>query len=175
MTPNNFVKTALMTATLIAGLACLSPSSHAQETPRVISCLNADKLKDLFRNDGTIGLPHYREDVGARVQRQHPDTFMYLHTKYVAPEGRHLGICQYSNNVGIVAIYFVVNVQADATDGTSGADFCVGGAHWRKEWAESFEKDDKPGLEYTYTCMKDGESGQALPSGACGFSIPNPN
>lgn len=165
---------AMIGAALFASQIALAQTTAepAQETIKVSSCIPAGEMLERFLARDIDDLPHYNESVGKRLQRQHPTTHMYLHAKYNEGNGRSFAHCQYSNNAGLVASYGILDAYADATDGTCGPRYCVQGAYWRKEWSESSQEKDKPGLEYIYTCMRNLEDGRAVPSGACGFSLP---
>jgi len=163
---------AIFSLALSAGLNAPGAAAQtASDGPRVSACIPAGQMLERILEGDVNDLPRYREGIGALIQKQHPKTRMYLQAKYREVNDRTLGICQYTSHVGMVAAYVTSDVYADASDGECGPRYCVGGAYWRKEWAESSEADDKPGLEHTYVCMKD-RDGIANPSGACGFSIP---
>ena len=173
---------------LIAAALCITPLATAQtepaqpetaptETapqeaapPEIISCLGTARLLEVFSKGEAERLPNYTESAGARVQRQFPNTHLYLHAKYIERGDKSIGICQYSNHVGVVSNYVLNGVWADAADGECGGNHCVNGGYWRQEWIETLEAEDVEGEEYIYTCMYDTEDGRAFPSGRCGFS-----
>ena len=165
------ISPALKITAIATALLCASQIATAQTPERVISCIQSGDMLEHFLDEDTDDLPNYSEAEGARVQRQHPTTHMYLHAKYIERESGSATICQYFNNFGMVAAYVMLNTYADASDGECSPRYCVQGAYWRKEWTESHEADDKPGAEYIYTCMRDRPDGRAFPSGACGFSV----
>ena len=86
----------------------------------------------------------------------------------IRDSGKTVGICQYSNQLGIVANFSIRGVGADAADGACDDGSCADGSYWRAEWTETFEKDDRPGREKIKVCVKDVE-GIAVPSRTCRF------
>jgi len=156
---------------LFAATLCVTQLSVAQDN-RPVACLTSAEMSRLFQAGDTSRLPNYSESTGARVQRQHPNTFLVAQSKYINWNNKPAAICQYSNHVGIVSNFLLGGVTADATDGACDDGSCTNGSYWRSEWTETFEKDDKPGREQIYVCVKDIE-GAAIPSGDCRFNRPS--
>ena len=172
---------------LLAVALCATPLAIAQTEPAptqtssqeaspsmITFCLGSNEMLDLFLKGETENIPRYSESAGARVQRQFPKTHVYLHAKYIERGDRSIGICQYSNHVGIVANYVLNGAWADAADGDCSGEYCARGGYWRQEWRETSEADDVEGQEYIYTCMRDNQDGRVFPSGQCGFSPGKP-
>lgn len=158
----------------LAALACSTSPATAQAQPAEparISCLSNADMSARFRSGQLDGLPNLVIGVGARVQNQHPDTALIGQSKYIDFERVPVGICIYSNHVGVVASFALRGALADAGDGACDDGSCVNGAYWRSEWIEIREEDDKPGKEQLYVCMNNlGQT--AIPSIDCLFNRP---
>ena len=83
-------------------------SGQAQED-NYFQCPTGSQAIEWFEDGRLSKLPNYSESAGARVQRQHPDTRMFAQAKFVFWDERSVGICQYSNHVGVVAQIALVN------------------------------------------------------------------
>ena len=147
-------------------------SATAQDAQsEYISCLTASEMSGLFQSGETSRLPNYSESAGARVQRQYPTTLLIAQAKFIDWDNKPAAICQYSNHVGIVANFLFAGPTADASDGACDDGSCAPDTYWRAEWAETSEKDDRPGKEKIYVCVKDVD-GAAYPSAGCNFIRP---
>ena len=89
-------------------------------------------------------------------------------TKFINWGNKPVGICQYSNHVGIVSNFMLPGATADAVDGVCDDGSCKNGAYWRSEWAQTLEKDDRPGKEQIYVCVRNA-NGIDVPSADCLF------
>lgn len=156
---------------ILAAALCVGQAAMAQDDNH-IACLNNNDMSTLFQNGEASRLPNYSESAGARVQRQYPNTALISHAKYINWEGMTLGVCQYSNHIGIVANFIVGGgITADVSDEACDDGSCVRDAYWRSEWTESTPETDRPGKEQLYACMQNVE-GAAIPSINCRFNKP---
>ena len=157
--------------TLVLALGALPTTVIAQEVPSHIACLTNAEMTARFNTGETDRLPNYSQGAGARVQRQYPNTALIGQAKYINWDGKSLGLCLYSNHVGVVASFALRGALADADDEACDDGSCQNNAYWRSEWAESREEDDRPNREQIYVCMND--LGQAaIPSTDCYFNRP---
>lgn len=157
--------------TLVLALGVLPTPATAQEAPAHLACLTNAEMAERFNTSNTSGLPNYSEGAGVRVQRQYPNTALIGQAKYINWDGKSLGLCLYSNHVGVVASFALRGALADAGDGACDDGSCRNNAYWRSEWAESREEDDRPDHEQIYVCMND-LGPTAIPSTDCFFNRP---
>lgn len=163
-----------LTLIALAALACSAGAATAQTpVPSHIACLSNADMAARFQSGDTAGLPNYTTSAGARVQRQHPNTALIGQTKFIDWDGMTVGMCMYSNHVGLVASFALRGVLADAGDEACDDGSCLNGAYWRSEWTETLPEDDRPGKEQLYVCMNNlGQT--AIPSTDCLFNRPPP-
>lgn len=161
-----------LTIITLAALIFSAGLASAQTAPPTrIACLGNADMAARFVSGDTASLPNYATSVGARVQRQHPNTALIGHTKYIDYENMPVGICVYSNHVGVVASFALRGALADAGDGACDDGSCLKGAYWRSEWIETDAEADRPGKEQLYVCMNNlGQT--AIPSTDCLFNRP---
>jgi len=166
----------LFTASIFASQMCLAQTpetSDGLDSPsEIITCLGGTEMNALFQSGEASILPRYAENVGARVQRQHPNTKLSGQAKHILQaDGNTLGICEYSSHIGIVAVFLLGGAQADAYDETCDNGTCKNGDYWRDDWRASDEAEDQPGQETIKACYRDVD-GIAFPSAQCGFLPP---
>ena len=162
--PSKLYQLSLLFAAMV--LFCFQ-SGQAQED-NYFQCPTGSQAIEWFADGRLSELPNYSESAGARVQRQHPDTRMFAQAKFIFWDERSVGICQYSNHVGVVAQIALADAVTDAHDDKCDNGSCLNGSYWRSEWAESLPEQDKLGREQLHVCMQDIE-GVNYPSIGCRF------
>jgi len=168
-------------AYLIAAALCASQASFAQPaqtsgvtdaSPKVTTCFKGSEMRTVFASGDTARLPRYTESSGARVQRQYPNTRLAGQAKHIKlSDGSTLGICEYSNHVGVVAFFALGSAQADAYDEACDNGTCNDGDYWRSEFRPSNEANDSADQKMIKACYRDID-GMAFPSSRCGFTLP---
>jgi len=166
-------------AYLIAAVLCASPPSFAQPgqtssatdaSPKVTTCLRGSEMRTVFAAGDTAGLPSYTEAAGARVQRQHPNTRLIGQAKHLQQaDGKALGICEYSNHVGIVAVFLLGDAKADAYDEACDNGTCSEGDYWRSEHMQTPDGSERENPAMIKACYRDIDN-TAYPSSRCGFT-----
>jgi hypothetical protein len=146
----------------IAAAMSLTGIAHAQQS---LGCLSEEAAREQFKSGELAKLPNYTAGPGARVQQQHPDTYMFGQAKHLG-EGTAMPFvfCQYSNHVGLVAMF---GVPVESTlQPLKGCDFgaCRTEPWWRTEYVESDPADSK----LMQVCVID-RDGQSYPSVGCRF------
>lgn len=147
----------------MAGLwLAFAPAADAQDA---MFCPGEDAVRVAFASGDVGAYPNYAEGGGARVQKQHPDTYIFGQAKTVAQnEGATVGICQYSNHVGVVAMFaMIVKGTVDPLEGCP-EHACRAKPWWRTEYVES----DPADWTLMQVCVVD-RNGLAMPSVGCGF------
>ena len=152
------------------GLIALSSVAPAQEG--LFACPSSAQASVQFSNGQMAGFPSYAEGDGARVQRQHPDTYLYAQAKFLNPNGNGVGVgvCQYSNHVGWVAVFAATKVARSISQDNCRAGRCEGIARWRREHTNAETRFDKPGQESIMVCVQT-KNGIAHPSAGCRFQM----
>jgi len=161
-----------------AAAVCAGQIAVAQtpETPseeqEVVNCFTGAQMGGLFKSGQIKTLEGFKEGVGARVQRQFPNTRISGQAKHIRQaDGRTLGICEYSSHIGNVGVFTLGSAQADAYDEACDNGTCEDGGYWRSDWREPDAAQDRPGQEMIKACYRDVD-GMAFPSSRCGFTFP---
>lgn len=150
----------------IAALS-ISPLAEAQDN---WTCLNSADAVEAFNSGDMKRASNYSEAEygGVRVQREHPETFMFAQAKFIKGDERSAAICQYSNHVGLVATYLILDVGTVIGLEVCKTSKCRKKPHWRSEWTES--KDEGPnGQDRMHVCMVLVD-GLERPSSKCEFT-----
>lgn len=145
--------------------AILVSVGTAAVSPLPNFCLSPDAAREAFKTKELVGKDYYEESHGARVQREHPNTYMFSQTKYVTHFDA--AICNYSNHVGLVFVQVFTRSLRSQENECNDAS-CRTSAHWREEWTESTPNLDRPGEERLLVCMEE-RDGVAYPSVGCSF------
>ena len=166
----------MLAAALFASSVAIAQTSAEPAAPTAPSkftkCLTGGEMNSLFQSGRAEQLPNYTESAGARVQRQYPKTRLYGQAKHSQVQGGGaFGICEYSNHIGIVAVFYLYNAQADAYDRACDDGSCHDGDYWRSDWRKADEAEDKPGQEMIKACYRD-INDAAFSSAGCGFTPP---
>ena len=134
-------------------------------------CLNDTDGLTAFNSGDMKRAPLFHElkDGGARVQREHPQTYMMGQSRFIA-SGK-LGTtasCEYSNHVGIVAFYQIKNVgTVKALDECENSS-CGSEPHWRRDRVNT--DSDNPEEHFTIHVCIVSINGYDFPSTACKFT-----
>lgn len=150
----------------ISGLAFASTSAKASDASY---CMAGELANKEFQNNSLQGKHFYTESHGARVQREHPKTYLFGQTKYL--QAYNGAVCQYSNHVGLVFTLFYPNVEPVSKEQCI-SDACSNYFFWREEWAESGPELDRQGYDRILVCVEE-RSGIQYPSVACGLIAGN--
>ena len=156
---------------LVTQLSVMSALAHGNHEYR---CIDEEEARQLFLSGELAKANNYSESAGARVQRQHPETHMFAHAKYIDHgDGTDTAmICSYSNHVGLVAMYMAVNAKTlTPIESDCETKRCRRNPYWRKEYIKSYPHQDAAGKEQVYVCMVD-KGGVSYPSRKCMFVLP---
>ncbi|MEO9968379.1 MAG: hypothetical protein ABJG15_00900 [Hyphomonadaceae bacterium] len=165
-------KLILIAAAICASNLAMGQTPPVDAAPEPIKCLKGSEMAPLFQSGEAHKLPNYSESSGARVQRQYPDTALRGQAKHILQaDGSSLGICEYSNHVGAVAVFLLGGAQADAYDEACDDGTCNDDDYWRSDWREHDAANDQPGQEMIKACYRD-INGRAFQSAGCGFAPP---
>lgn len=160
------MKTLNFNLVLVFVCAGLSTSAFAENW----TCLSDVDSIEAFESKDMERAPNYTVAPfgGARVQKQHPETYMFAQAKYFKEDDAGAAVCQYSNHVGLVATYLITNVRpVDSLKGCEQAS-CKAKPHWREEWVES--KPEGPrGEDTMFVCVQT-IGGLDRPSSDCEFT-----
>jgi hypothetical protein len=157
---------------LLSGFLALVSAGPAVAEDRIWFCPDAQTAKAAFADGSARDWPNYTDGAGARVQRQHPDTaFIGAQAKFIDWGDRTGAICQYFSHIGFVFTIVAMDLDRQSDIGTCQPGVSSDQPCWRKEYTESYEKDDQPGKEQMNVCVQiiDGE---AFPSPNCPFTLP---
>ena len=163
-------KTVLMFAAMCTSVL----STQAAAADGTFVCPADEVARTLFQSGKLSSYPNYSEPPfgGARVQKQFPKTYLFGQAKYISKNSKSAAICQYSNHVGLVAQFVVLNRQAGDLDKDCNTNQCEGVAHWRKEYEFSSPQEEKPGRKYIDVCVIT-KKGIDYPSTECEYAIIN--
>ena len=141
-----------------SGQGLFSNVVHAGEID--FFCPNSEEGRVLFANKKLSEYPYYAEPKigGTRVQKQHPQTYLFGQAKFLISNGSGVVVCNYSNHVGLVALFAYVGVVAPKVDEKCTNTNCENEVHWRNEHTYSTIEEDIPGQETINVCVhtKDG-------------------
>lgn len=129
------------------------------------NCPSGEDARLAFISGEAKNWPNYSEGPGARVQRQHPDTALVPHAKFIDMGDRTFGVCQYYSHIGHTITFGKTGLTKASIKKKSKF-------YWRKEYTESYPKDDRPGREMMEVCMEKKKK-QASPSIKCSFILPD--
>lgn len=150
----------------MSGLVFASTSAQADDASY---CMTGELANKEFQGKSLQGKHFYTESHGARVQREHPKTYLFGQTKYLQPYNG--AVCQYSNHVGLVFTLFYPNVEPVYKEQCI-SDVCSDHFFWREEWAESSPELDKQGYDRILVCVEE-RSDIQYPSVECGYITGN--
>ena len=146
--------------------AIISMPALAQDP--IEECMDPEIARAFFAAQGLAAMPNYTEGPGSRVQRQHPQTYMYGQAKFIKQTDGGFAICSYSNHVGWVAIYGdKIHVPTVKVTKCEKPD-CESLPRWRLEYSESSPDQDRPGQEQLHVCVENKGSVEH-PSFGCRF------
>ena len=153
---------------IAAGLAIFSSGAFAQDG--LFACPDGEQARVMFKDGRMATYPSYAEGDGARVQKQHPETYLFAQAKFRNAGFAGVGICQYSNHVGWVAMFAADTVARSVQHDGCQAGTCNDIPRWRSEHTNASPQHDRPGQETIFVCVKD-KNGIAHPSAACRFQM----
>lgn len=150
---------------------CVFPSVSGFADEGVFYCPNAEEGRQLYQSGELAKQPNFAESPsgGARVQQQHPNTYLFGQAKYINWDGRGVAVCQYSNHVGLVATFVRLQKLAVGLKSNCKHKRCEGESHWRNEHTNSTLQEDKLGQENIFVCVET-KNEIEYPSTLCGYS-----
>ena len=157
MTTFRLAVTALA-ATLSTAVALPAAAQTRGAPPADIACPSVADFRGMLDSGQVNRLPNFQRLDGFRVQMRHLNTDMTAHAKYHATGNRPGMSCTYSNYVGMVGIFFLLDADKAALRD---------GAYWRKDFRYSSADQERgiPG-ETIDVCMEN-RDGIAYPSVGC--------
>lgn len=137
---------------------------------KVFKCKSSEEARVEFQSGDLEALPFYdRSPHGAaRVQEEHPTTYLFSQSKHLIANGIKGAICQYSNHVGLVSTYYVMHMEPVLGINECNSDNCEGESHWRSEWMNPLTEDKNKSSEKIFVCVKT-LRGIEYPSSECHF------
>lgn len=125
------------------------------------SCPNDEFARKAIISGEIETWPHFIAGPAMRVQKQHPNTAILAHAKYIEANNTTGAICQYYNHIGIVATFFALEATKAKTHDN---------AYWRWEYTASTPEEDDPEQQMMEVCMVDKNS-LAHMSVGCSFNV----
>jgi len=146
----------LFRVALTGGILSMPITAFAADTEK---CMPDMEARMMLKTNTAQSLPAYGEGPAIRVQRQHMNTALTPHTKYLPVNEGGVMICQYYNHVGWAFQYgYKVGDKITPPEGV----------FWREDYMNSKPAQDKTGSVFIDVCMAKKE-GSEYPSILCEF------